>query len=60
MSIIEKTEEFQRTELADLLNACTEEQQAFFFNRIFPNGVSEDNLISAIQLVERTLAKNNA
>jgi len=35
----------------------TEEQQQFF-NRIYPKGVPEENLVSAIELCERTITKN--
>ncbi|MFA5766506.1 MAG: hypothetical protein WC919_01095 [Candidatus Paceibacterota bacterium] len=53
-----KTEEFQRRELADLLDRCTPEQQRLFNERVFPNGVPKDKLVSAYDLCERTLKKN--
>jgi hypothetical protein len=53
-----KTEEFQRQQLADILAQCTPEQQKFFNERVFPNGVSKDRLASAYDLCERTLRKN--
>jgi hypothetical protein len=54
-----KTEEFQRNELAKLLALCTIEQQKLFRERVFPNGVPTDKLVSAYDLCERTLKKNS-
>lgn len=54
-----EVETFKRGLLSEALAQCTAEQQAFF-NRIFPNGVSEDKLVGAIDLCRRTIRKNNA
>ncbi|MFA5767583.1 MAG: hypothetical protein WC919_06700 [Candidatus Paceibacterota bacterium] len=54
-----KTEEFQRQELAEILELCSPEQRKFFHERVFPNGVPKDKLVSAYDLCERTLKKNS-
>jgi len=53
----EKVENFKRDELSQMLNQCTGAQQAFF-NRLYPKGVPEKKLMNAIDLCERTIAKN--
>ena len=52
-----EVETFKRGLLTEALKQCTEEQQAFF-HRIFPEGVSEDKLVGAIDLCRRTIRKN--
>lgn len=52
-------ETFKRGLLKESLEKCTEDQQTFF-HRIFPNGVSEDKLVGAIDLCRRTIKKNEA
>ena len=54
-----KTEAFQRQELAEILELCSPEQQKFFHERVFPNGVPKDKLVSAYDLCERTLKKSS-
>jgi hypothetical protein len=54
-----EVEEFKRKLLSERLAQCTEKQVAFF-NRIFPDGVPEDKLVSAIDLCDRTIAKNKS
>jgi hypothetical protein len=49
---------FRESVLEELLGQCSESQQRFFHDRIFPRGVPDDKLDSAIDLVERTVAKN--
>ena len=51
----EKTEDFRRSYLNDLLKQCTDKQRAFFHDRCFPNGVESKYLSSAVALCERTL-----
>lgn len=48
-----------RSRINALLWKCTYRQQQLF-DRIYPNGVSDDQLGTALRLVERTLAKNRA
>jgi hypothetical protein len=57
MGIQKRTLKFQKGEIDRLLPQCTQKEQDFF-HRIFPKGVPEDKLISAIQLIERTLDSN--
>lgn len=57
--IYAKIETFKRGLLKEALEQCTENQQAFF-HRIFPDGVSEDKLVGAIDLCERTIRKNKS
>jgi|FAXJ01.1.fsa_nt_gi hypothetical protein len=57
--IEKKVETFKRGLLNEALAQCTAEQQAFF-RRIFPDGVPESKLVSAIDLCERTIRKNKA
>lgn len=52
-----EVETFKRGLLNEALQQCTAEQQAFF-HRIFPNGVTEDKLVGAIDLCRRTIRKN--
>jgi hypothetical protein len=54
-----KTEEFQRRELAEILELCSPEQRKFFNETVFPNGVPKDQLVSAYGLCERTLKKSS-
>ena len=55
----QKVEAFKRGLLKEALDQCTPDQQNFF-NRIFPNGVPEKDIIGAIDLCERTIQKNKA
>lgn len=50
-------EAFQRKLLDERLSQCTETQVAFF-HKLYPNGVPKKNLISAIDLCDRTIKKN--
>ena len=53
--------EFLRSSIKDALAQCTERQQAFF-HKIYPkgvNGIADSNLQTALELCERTIAKNN-
>jgi len=43
--------------LEELLSECTSEQRKFF-NRIYPNGVPRDKMVTAIDICERTIKKN--
>jgi hypothetical protein len=54
-----KTEEFQRQELAEILELCSPAQRKFFNETVFPNGVPKDQLVSAYGLCERTLKKSS-
>lgn len=45
--------------LENLLSQCTDVQQKFLA-RIFPSGITEDNVNTAIGLCERTIVKNNS
>ena len=57
MNVKERIEAFKRQMLTEALDQVTEEQRKFF-KQIYPKGVPEDNLISAIELCERTITKN--
>jgi hypothetical protein len=57
------TEKFQRQKLAEILAQCSEQQQIFFNERIFPkrlfpNGVPLNKLEMAYDLCERTVMEN--
>jgi hypothetical protein len=52
-----RIETFKRSDLKRLLNKCTASQVAFFYN-IFPSGVRESQLDSAIKICERTIKSN--
>lgn len=52
-----EVERFERTLLENRLSLCTEKQVAFF-KKIYPDGVPESKLISAIDLCDRTIRKN--
>lgn len=52
-------EKFKRNLLQCRLDECTISQRDFF-HRIFPNGVPEEKLTSAIDLCDRTIKKNKA
>lgn len=52
------TEEFQIKKLKELLNQCTESQQALF-EKCYPHGVDAKDLIPALDLVIRTLKANH-
>ena len=51
-------EDFKRDLLIERLSECTEPQRRKF-DRIYPNGVPEEKLVSAIDLCDRTIRKNN-
>ena len=57
IGIREQIETFKRQKLDEALAKVTDDQRALF-NRIFPEGVPEDKLIQAIELCERTIARN--
>ena len=50
-------EEFLRNKIETKLYECTE-KQVDFFHRIFPDGVPTEKLESALDLIERTIKKN--
>jgi hypothetical protein len=57
-SVQARVEAFKRNLLEQALNQCTKEQQTFF-HRLYPSGVPEESLVSAIELCERTIIKNH-
>jgi hypothetical protein len=57
VSAQDQVEAFKRSLLAERLAMVTEPQRALF-DRCFPKGVPGDRLESAIDLVDRTIAKN--
>lgn len=57
MNVKDEVEAFKRKLLENRLSQCTE-RQIGIFNKIYPNGVSEENLESAIELCDRTIRKN--
>ena len=57
--IKDEVEEFKRKLLAERLAQCTEAQQRMF-NKVYPEGVLESKLESAIDLCDRTIRKNIA
>jgi hypothetical protein len=54
----QRVEHFKRCDLKSLLDQCTRSQRSFF-NHIYPDGVLESSLDSAIKLCERTIHRNN-
>lgn len=53
-----KVDNYKNKLLNDTLLQCTEEQQDFFNNKVFPHGVPEDSYYAAIDLIGRSLDKN--
>lgn len=51
----QKTDEFQRSYLEDLLGQLTDRQRFVFREMVYPKGVSDELLADAIALCERTL-----
>ncbi len=47
----------KRQMIRDILDQCTKDQQEFF-DRIWPNGVPDEDLEGAYSLCERTIKKN--
>lgn len=43
--------------ISDMLNKCSP-MQILFFNKIFPGDIPDDKLYGAIDLIERTIIKN--
>ena len=59
--VLPQVKEFKKNLLKELLEKCTEKQQAFF-HRVFPqfpDGIQEEKMDDAIRLCERTIKKNN-
>lgn len=54
-----EVEKFKRGLLAARLAQCTQKQRDFF-DKVYPKGVPEASLVSAIDLCDRTIAKNAA
>ena len=50
-------EKFKRDMLADVLQQCGEQQQAFF-HRAYPDKVKTEQLDQAINLCKRTIIRN--
>lgn len=59
MNYDEKLIEFKKNYLKEVLEKCTEEEQKFFKEKIFPYGVPDSQLESSIKLIERSLRKEN-
>lgn len=53
----QKVEEFKQNMLKERLSQITDEQRQFF-HRVFPKGVSSKQLMTAIDLCDRTIKKN--
>lgn len=49
--------EFLREEIKDRLEECTEDQQKLF-NRMYPDGPSDEQVPTAYDQVRRTIDKN--
>jgi hypothetical protein len=58
MKFKQKLLEFKKDYLKGKLELCTLAQQEFFYESVYPNGVPDSELESAIALVERTIDKN--
>jgi hypothetical protein len=56
MPILDEIEQFKRELLDRMLAQCTPLQRDLF-DKMFVDGVPEDKLLSALGLVERTIAK---
>jgi len=52
-----EVEDLMRLRLHERLEKITKDQREFF-NRLFPNGVPKDKIMTAIDLCDRTIAKN--
>lgn len=57
MNIRDEVEAFLREKLEERLSQCTDTQRAFF-PKVYPGKVSYEKLILAIDLCDRTIAKN--
>lgn len=52
-----RIKKFKQDLMAERLALCTDKQQAFF-RKLFPRGVSKTKYNSALDLIDRTIAKN--
>lgn len=62
ISVNKRVEDFKRAELKKALSQCNQEQQKLFrklFTKNSKGEVVESDLISAIDLCERTVVKND-
>lgn len=57
LAVEKEVERFKRKLLEERLDKVTPEQRDFF-HRLYPVGVPEEKLISAIDLCDRTIRKN--
>jgi len=57
--VLQEIEDSTRSLLADRLAQCTQNQQNRF-SRMLEGEVPEDQLVSAIDLIDRTIAKNES
>ena len=53
-----QVETFKRKLLEDALEKCTTNQRCFFKTRVYPNGVSDNQINDAYNLCQRTMASN--
>lgn len=58
-AVQQEIENHMRLMLESRLSQLTEPQRAFF-HRIFPKGPSREKMVSAIDLCDRTIRKNQA
>lgn len=58
--VYEEITAFSRKLLDERLAQLTEPQRKMFHDRVYPKGVPEDRIVSAIDLCDRTIKKNVA
>jgi len=49
--------EFKKNYLQEILKKCTTAQRKHLYEKIFPDGIPDSDLESAIELIERTIEK---
>jgi hypothetical protein len=55
MKFKQKLLEFKKDYLKEILKKCTPTQEKYLYEQIFPDGIPDWDLESAIELVERTI-----
>jgi hypothetical protein len=60
MTFQKKFLEFKKNYLKEILKKCTPTQEKYLYEQIFPDGIPDWDLESAIELIERTIDKNES
>lgn len=57
MTFKQKFLEFKKNYLQEILKKCTTAQRKHLYEKIFPEGIPDSDLESAIELIEQTIEK---